>query len=406
MLALICSACSEQRTRTSPSATSATVGAGWTERDPPAGQQAFAPHLAAAEGGALLTWLERLEAAGGARRHRVLFARLADGAWSPPAVVAEGDDLFANWADFPGVVQARDGTLVVHWLAKTATATYAYSIHLARSVDGGATWSTLGRLNDDATDTEHGFVSYVAESEGVRAFWLDGRQTAEGGAMTLRTALIGSTVGSSEELDDRVCDCCSTGAAMTANGPAVVYRDRDLEEVRDIAIIGRQGERWRPRQAVAVDDWEIPGCPVNGPEIAVAGERSAVAWFTAAGGEPATKVAFSADSGVTFGEAFVVDHQGPLGRVDVVLEGGDALVSWLADAGDSAEIRLRRVSADGRMGPAVAVTKISAARASGFPRLVGVGDRLYLGWVELGGEKGDSRVRVREIAAAAIPAAG
>ena len=102
----------------------------------------------------------------------------------------------------------------------------------------------------------------------------------------------------------------------------------------------------------------------------------------------------------------MVDHQGPLGRVDVVLEGGDALVSWLADAGDSAEIRLRRVSADGRMGPAVAVTKISAARASGFPRLVGVGDRLYLGWVELGGEKGDSRVRVREIAAAAIPAAG
>jgi hypothetical protein len=261
-------------------------------------------------------------------------------------------------------------------------------------------------LNDDATDTEHGFVSYAVESDGVRAFWLDGRRTSDGGAMTLRTALIGAEVGFSEELDERVCDCCSTGAAMTASGPAVVYRDRNADEVRDIVIIGRQGEGWSPARAVAVDDWRIPGCPVNGPEIAVAGERAAVAWFTATADEPATKVAFSADAGLTFREPVVVDRQGSLGRVDVVLEDGDALVSWLADAGETAEIRLRRVSADGRMGPAVGVVKTAASRASGFPRLLHLGDRLYLGWVELAPEEGGSRVRLRELAAASIPAAG
>ncbi len=377
--------------------------AGARQLDPPASDRAFAPSLAMAGGELLLTWLEAL-GSDEAPRHRLLFSRLADDGWRPPVVVAEGDDFFANWADFPHAVRMGDGSLLVHRLVQTAADTYAYSIELARSTDGGATWAELGRLNDDATHTEHGFVAFVPEGEGVRAFWLDGREMVAKGPMTLRTAFVtGDGVGDPEILDPRVCECCSTDAALTAAGPVVVFRDRSDAEIRDVSIVRRDGASWTPPAPVAADDWRIPGCPVNGPEIAAEGERAVVAWFTGADDAPRVRAAFSADGGSSFGGPLEVDADEPHGRVDVVLDGeGGAVVSWLARGEGVAEVRLRRLAADGRQGAALGVASTAAARRSGFPRLARLGDRLYLAWVETG-EGPESRVRLRELPLAAVP---
>src|SRR5215203_4332785 len=105
--------------------------------DPPAGAGAMGPNVALARDGVLLTWLEPVESRLG-KGHRLRFSRLAGDLWSPPVTVASGPALLANWADFPGAVQAPDGSLVAHWLEKTGPE--AYGIKLARSVDGGATW--------------------------------------------------------------------------------------------------------------------------------------------------------------------------------------------------------------------------------------------------------------------------
>jgi len=373
----------------------------WRQLDPPASTQAFAPNLAIAADEVVHTWLEKVDAGDGGAEHRLLFSRLA-GTWTEPVVIAAGDDFFANWADLPGVVAAADGTLTAHWLAKTGEETYAYSIFLARSTDGGATWTPLGRLNDDETPTEHGFVSYVAEGDEVRAFWLDGRQMLEGGPMSLRTALIEAQVGPVEILDERVCECCSTDSAMTAAGPVVVFRNRTESEIRDMAIVRRVNGDWGASQTIHADGWEIAGCPVNGPEIAAEGEFAAVAWFTAAAAEPRVQVVFSPDVGGGFGPPVLVDGEGPLGRVDVVLDGQEALVSWLAMGAEIGEVRLRRVAADGTTGPPVTVARTAATRAAGFPRLVRNGDLLYLAWVDVG-ESGTSHIRLREIPVAAIP---
>ncbi len=376
--------------------------------DPPAAVGAFAPDLAVAGETLVATWLERVEVAGpteGPSRHRVRFARLVGDAWSAPVTVAEGDDFFANWADFPGVVGGGDGALYAHWLAKTGDETYAYSIFLARSADGGASWEPLGRLNDDATPTEHGFVSYLSETDGVRAFWLDGRGMVEGKAMTLRSAAVTSAgAGPAEVLDERVCECCSTDAARTALGPAVVYRDRSADEIRDVSVVRRSAGGWTGPAPIHGDGWKIAGCPVNGPEIDAAGELAAVAWFTAPDETPQVRVAFSEDAGASFGEPVAIDGEGPLGRVDVVLdEGGDALVSWLATDGEGGEVRLRRIGRDGSTGPSLAAAQTASSRAAGFPRLARLGDRLYLAWTEIAGEA-PSRVRLLELPTAAVPA--
>jgi len=365
--------------------------------DPPAGEGAMAPHIAALDEGAMMTWLEpSAEQAGSSMRFSKLSRR--DGAWSwtAPREIVNGEDLFANWADIPSVGRAADGSLLAHWLARSGDGTYAYDIYAARSTDAGETWSPLGKVNDDATHTEHGFVSMVPEAGGMRLFWLDGRAMAAGGEghdgdegpMSLRTCLVTDRIGASTRLDDRVCECCRTGAAVTAGGAVVVYRDRGETEIRDIAIVRRTAGDWAAPASVAADGWEVPGCPVNGPAVASDrdGRRVVVGWFTAAGGAPRVMAVFSGDAGERFSEPYVVDDAAPPGRVDVAFDdAGEALLLWLAAGeGDAAAIRLRRLAADGRMGEPLTVASTSRARGSGFPRMTPVGGGVVVAWTEAG----------------------
>lgn len=368
--------------------------------DPPAVPGAMAPSLTPTADGLLLTWLEPASP----RKHALRLSRYRDGRWSAPVTIAAGDDFFANWADFPAVAAAPDGSLTAHWLAKTGSETYAYGIFLARSTDGGATWSPAGILHSDRLPTEHGFVSWIPEGQGLRAVWLDGREMLKEGPMTMRTGLAGKAE-TEEVLDARVCDCCQTDAALTADGPIVAFRDRSEQEVRDISVVRKTASGWSAPAPVHQDNWQIPGCPVNGPAIAAAGRRVAVAWFTAA--EPAgprVLLAFSEDGGKSFGKPVLIDGEKPPGRVDLQLDAkGDAIVSWLASMGEGGAIRLRRVSPKGAAGMPMTVAATSAARSSGFPRTAISGDRLWLAWVENApGEGGASRVRVGSVPLSAI----
>jgi thiol-disulfide isomerase/thioredoxin len=390
---------------------------GLTPLDPPAGPGAMAPNLVTSgPDELLLTWLEpEATAAGKPAAHRLRFARLKGGAWSPAATLAQGEGLMANWADFPSIVRGPDGALVAHWAERSGSSPYAYDVILGRSKDGGKSWSRLGPAHDDKTATEHGFVSLLAEGKGVRAFWLDGRETAgaeghEGhgaGSMTLRTAVLGDTLGSGELLDPRVCDCCGTSAAMTSEGPLVVYRDRDKDELRDIFVMRRTRKGWSQPRPVHADGWKVPGCPVNGPSVAARGRRVAVAWYTYAGDRPRVRLAFSDDAGATFGPPMEVDGPAggrvPIGRVDVALEeDGAALVSWLASEREEASLFIRRVTADKRLGGELLVTKTRSDRQSGFPRMERLGGSLFVAWTEVGTP---SRLRVVRLPAADVPQA-
>ncbi len=196
----------------------------------------MAPYLTADGEDLLLSWLEP--------SYRLLVARLHEGSWSAPVVIAEGEDFFANWADVPKVAVAGDGTLWAHWLAKLGEGTYAYGIFLARSGDGGVTWEPRGTLHADRTPTEHGFVAYAPEGDGLRAVWLDGRAMVDDGPMALRTALLGEGTGASEILDARVCECCSAELAAPSAGAVAFYRDRSLDEVRDVSVARRLAAGW------------------------------------------------------------------------------------------------------------------------------------------------------------------
>ena len=112
----------------------------------------------------------------------------------------------------------------------------------------------------------------------------------------------------------------------------------------------------------------------------------AVAWFTGADSTPAVKVAFSSDAGATFAPPVRVDGGNPEGRADVeLLPDGGAIVSWIERTGQTeAEVRVRHVGADGRMGEPRTLAASSSARSTGFPRMVRAGGDLVFAWTGAG----------------------
>ncbi|PKL94537.1 MAG: hypothetical protein CVV18_08635, partial [Gammaproteobacteria bacterium HGW-Gammaproteobacteria-8] len=330
--------------------------------DLPASAGALAPRLTLdpGDGSTVLSWLETDDTG-----HALRYSVFIDGSFGPAQTIASGSDWFVNWADTPGLHPATDGSWTAHWLAKSADSTYAYDIELARSTDRGASWTRLPNPHRDGTNTEHGFVSHFAEADGsLGLVWLDGRNTqashaehdhAGAGAMTLRSATIGMTigttgeVGASIELDSRVCDCCQTASAMTALGPVVVYRDRSADEIRDIAIVRRVDGRWTEPTLIHADGWQISGCPVNGPALAADGYRVAAAWFTMAADTPTVKIAFSNDAGASFATPQEFSPGAAIGRVDLIRHGRGWAMSWMEQTEGQGRLQLARFNDDGSL---------------------------------------------------------
>jgi hypothetical protein len=349
---------------------------------PASAKGSLAPFLSTSPDGVMyMSWIEPA-GKGGA----VKFATYRDGRWSEPATIVSRDDLMVNWADFPSVVAGPDNRLMAQWLQRSGAAKYAYDIYVSGSTDGGRNWNAPAKLHSDSTQSEHGFVSIAPRPDGrFVAAWLDGRETGgghhSGGPMTLRMATFDPASGAiSDEslLDQSVCDCCQTGIALAAGKPVVVYRDRTDDEIRDISTIVAGGTP----KTVNADNWQINGCPVNGPRIAFGEKIGAVAWFTAAENDAAVKIAFSGD-GETFSSPVSLDSGRPVGRVDVVMLDGDrAVVAWIEQEGEAASIVARTVLPDGTTGAPLRVGPSSSGRSSGFPRMALAGGSPFVAWTD------------------------
>jgi len=207
-----------------------------------------------------LSWVEP----SGEKKNALKFATLGDSSWSTPRTIAEGSDWFVNWADFPSLALFKDGSMAAHWLARSGADKYAYGVRISRSSDAGETWTTPVTPHRDSTQTEHGFVSLFQAPDGnPGAIWLDGREMTGGdgehdhGNMTLRYASLtaGGTPSSEAILDEKVCECCQTSAAITSNGPIIVYRDRLDGEVRDISVVRWADRGWTTPRLVSHDGW-------------------------------------------------------------------------------------------------------------------------------------------------------
>ncbi len=351
----------------------------------PAGPGSAEPNLATGpDGRVYMSWLEPADSG-----HALRFSIHNGSTWTAPRTIAWGRDFFVNWADFPSIEVLDGGRLAAHWLQKNGKGSYAYGVRISQSGDGGKSWSAPVTPHRDNTESEHGFVAMWREQGRLGAVWLDGRKfSKEGHDASNEMMLVSTTLapsgsrGAELRLDERTCDCCQNAAAMTSNGPIVAYRNRSTDEIRDIYITRRIQGKWTKGVPVHNDNWNIAACPVNGPALASNGRKVVIAWFTAARDSARVKVAFSDDAGAQFSPPVRIDGGAPAGRVDVaLLPGGDALVTWVERiGGDTAAVRVRRISRNGKVGNSMTVTASSAARASGFPRMAVTGRNVMFAW--------------------------
>lgn len=349
----------------------------------PAGDDALAPQLANEGDRTILSWLDIHD-----DLPALKFSERSQAGWSEARTVVTNESLMVNPADVPLVHPLPGGAIVAAWLEVNSDDEEAYDLKVARSADGGLTWSKPVTPHHDGTKTQHGFASIVPTAGGgFLIVWLDGRAThpgaqnlAEAGSMTLRSAEFDAKGAQRREalIDARVCDCCPLSMAVTAAGPIVAFRDRSAEEIRDIAVARLAGGKWTPSTIVHRDGWKIEGCPVNGPSVAAAGRSVAVAWFSGATGNGRAFAAFSNDAGLKFGTAVRVDDNEAVGRVQIqLLPDRSAAIMWIESP--RSQLRVRRIDSTGARSVSVL---IGEGMGPSHPRMSKDRDGLLFAWVD------------------------
>ena len=353
--------------------------------------------------GVLVSWLETDN-----DEPTLKFAERTANGWTPPVKVASGEDWFITEADTPSVLRLSNGTLVADWMQSSSDEFEASNLRLSYSKDDGKTWSKTFLPHHDGTITQHAFATLFELANGnLGLVWLDGRLTVkdrEHGPMTLRYGAYNAQWAqvSDRGIDARVCDCCTTSVAMTADGPIAVYRDRTDAEVRDIYVTRYENGAWTAGKPVHNDGWSIHACPVNGPSISASGRNVAVAWFVAKNDQGQAFAAFSNDAGRTWGQPIRLDDAASLGKVEIeMLDDGSAVAAWTEFANQRSQFRARRIEASGaKSAPVTIAGAAGSGRVGGVPRMARSGGELVFAWVDTPENGGIGGVKT---AAAALP---
>ena len=352
----------------------------------PAGDSSAEPYLFTDRDGVVyLSWIEKI-----GKQSTLKFSSFDNDKWSEPVRIASGNDWFVNWADYPVIATDGNNNLLAHYLEKSDSAKFTYDVKFISSIDSGRTWANSKKLNDDNVKAEHGFVTIIPYNDQFFVTWLDGRKTASEeehaghghhGEMSLRAAFIDKSGNKTNEweLDGKVCDCCQTTAAITNNGPVVVYRDRSDDEIRDMSIVRYANGAWTAPKTIYADNWQINACPVNGPRVDAIGNNLAIAWFSMKDKKPEVKAIFSNDGGASFGKTIQFDEGKAIGRVDIaMLDSLSVIVSWM----EGSSIKAVKVYADGAKGTSMVIASSSDKRSSGFPQMTRAGDKIFFAWTD------------------------
>lgn len=348
--------------------------------------------LSMPDGGVLLSWIEPTQ-----HGHVLKFAVQKNGVWKKQGVVAQGNQWFVNWADFHSVVAIDDAFWVAHWLVKRPGGkTYDYDVELAISHNAGETWRAIGRPYQDTTPAEHGFVTIFSNAGQAGIVWLDGRKSAkqplnaedneQSGRFELRYARIerDGAISGEQVLDANTCSCCWTAVATTATGAVAVWRGRTNSEIRDHRVATLNNQRWGQPAPLGDEQWEISGCPVNGPALASINQQVVSAWFTAQEDAPRIRLAFSHNAGEHFATPINIDDVTPIGRVSVVWQNPtSAYVAWMSaphNHGKKSWLMLRKVTPNGRLGSPIKVVELATGRDTGVPQMVATHQGLLLAW--------------------------
>lgn len=339
----------------------------------PSGPDSSQVNLSATQDGNLLmSWIE-----GDSLKYAIRKA----GQWSAPRTIASKRHFFHHPAELPEVIAMPGGTYLAHWIEAPGTESEAEYIWLSSSRDG-IKWTTPVMGHHDKSEVEHGLASMAPSGDKEASiFWLQALHGPDKPTSLMRTVVgVDGNEIKEETLAPDVCECCPTAVAKTAHGLLLAYRAHTKDDIRDIAVTRLDGGRFTSPKIVYPDKWQVDACPVNAAAVAAKGENVAIAWYTAAEDKPRVEIAFSPDSGATFGKATVASTGPAYGYASVALDdAGGAYVSWLERGGDGARVLARHIQNTGAAGPVIEVAA-GTRKNLGYPRILRAGNEVWIAW--------------------------
>lgn len=301
---------------------------------------------------------------------------------APEQVSADGDAR-------PKIAIGSDGEIYVTWTTPLSKP-YTGNVRFARSVDAGENFSEPVTVNADRQEITHRFDALTVDREGrVFIAWIDKRDLVAAkasGSNAYRGAAVyyavsedrGANFRGDYKLADHSCECCRIGLyAAPEGGVLAMWRHVFEPNIRDHALarMNANGEAG-PVRRVTFDDWRIDACPHHGPSIAgdADGTLHAV-WFTEG----------KRRSGVYYGRLGDGTVEGlrriggdAAAHADVAVAGDRVAVAWKEFDGQRTRLRAT-VSVDG--GRTWHEHQLATTEgASGQPVLLTHDDRFYVFW--------------------------
>ena len=231
---------------------------------------------------------------------------------SPRRVNDQDGDAGATNEQPPRVVISGSGTaqtITVIWSKRDTGPmdTRRDIIRIARSTDGGRTFSPARYTHDPSLSGARGWEAVTLGPKGfVHALWLDGREANEKIAAMSHQGMphkgqppqeiYHGTLGADgrmieTRIAEDVCFCCKTAVAVDSRGGVyAAWRHVFPGSMRDIAFAKSNdgGRQFSPLVRVSQDNWQLNGCPEDGPSLAVDPSGTIhIAWATVVNeGEP------------------------------------------------------------------------------------------------------------------------
>jgi hypothetical protein len=322
--------------------------------------------------------------------HVVLQKSLDEGrSWSAPVTInATPEAIAADGEGRPKIVVTPDGAVLVSW-TKPLSKPYSGDVRLARSEDGGASFSAPLTVHRDRQEITHRFDALTVGRDGrVYVTWIDKRdlEIAKAEKKAYRGAAIYAAVSDDGgrsfqpevKVADHSCECCRIATAIDKDGaPLLLWRHVFEPNERDHAIVKLKADG-SPEgvERATFDRWKIDACPHHGPSLAVAadGTRHAV-WFDQVNGEGHVFYG-RLRSGRVEGQRTIGGERAAY--ADIVVTGRRVAIAWKEFDGERTQLRAE-LSEDG--GKSFSPLNLAAAHgASDQPRLLTRDDVLYVFW--------------------------
>jgi hypothetical protein len=321
---------------------------------------------------------------------RLAVSRSADEGrtWSKPLFVTPAPEPTDSGGDArPKLALGPRGELYVTW-TKPLSKPYTGEVKFSRSLDGGRSFSTPLVVHHDRQEITHRFDTLAVNARGeIFVAWIDKRDAA---AAPETPAYRGAAVyfavsndrGASFRGDFKVaehsCECCRIALAAQPDGTvAALWRHIFEPNIRDHATATLHADGTVTGFARAtVDDWHIDVCPHQGPGLAedADGRRHAV-WFTAAPPHPGVFYAALGANGATSPRKIggeTAEH------ADLAVAGQRLAIAWKEF--DGHRTQLRAMTSDDAGASWKEAEVASTAGASAQPRVLTSGRERYVLW--------------------------